>query len=88
LLRGGTKWVGLHYLCFTNQPENLNLKTMTAAELKIGDTFKKEGHTFKVVKLTPDTYKNGTPCLIVECTMNGGSIADSFFSFKLGTKIK
>jgi hypothetical protein len=61
---------------------------MTAAELKIGDTFKKEGHTFKVVKLTPDTYKNGTSCLIVECTMNGGSIADSFFSFKLGTKIK
>jgi len=61
---------------------------MTAAELKIGDTFKKQGHTFKVVKLTPDTYKNGTPCLIVECTMNGGSIADSFFSFKLSTKIK
>jgi len=27
LLRGGTNRVGLHYLCFTNQPQNL--KTMT-----------------------------------------------------------
>ena len=61
---------------------------MTAAELKIGDTFKKQGFTFKVVKLTQDSYKNGTPSVIVECTTNGGSIVDSFFNFKLTTKIK
>ena len=61
---------------------------MTAAELKIGDTFKRDGYSFKVVKLTPDRYKNGTPCVIVECTMNGSSLVDSFFNFKLTTKIK
>ncbi len=61
---------------------------MTAAELKIGDTFKKQGYSFKVVKLTDDTYKNGTPCVIAECTTNSGSIVDSFFNFKLTTKIK
>jgi hypothetical protein len=61
---------------------------MTAAELKIGDTFKRQGYSFKVVKLTQDFYKNGTPCVIVECTTNGGSVVDSFFNFKLTTKIK
>jgi hypothetical protein len=61
---------------------------MTASELKIGDTFKRQGYSFKVVKLTQDVYKNGTPCIIVECTTNNGSIVDSFFNFKLTTKIK
>ena len=61
---------------------------MTAAELKIGDTFKRQGFSFKVVKLTQDTYKNGTPCVIVACTMNNSEIVDSFFDFKLTTKIK
>jgi hypothetical protein len=61
---------------------------MTAAELKIGDTFKRQGYSFKVVKLTNDSYKNGTHSVIVECTTNGGSVVDSFFNFKLTTKIK
>jgi hypothetical protein len=61
---------------------------MTASELKTGDTFKRQGLSFKVAKITQDNYKNGTPCLLVECTTNGGSIVDSFFSFKLTTKIK
>jgi hypothetical protein len=61
---------------------------MSAAELKKGDTFKRQGMTFKVVNIKPDTYKNGTPCVIIECTTNGGSIVDSFFNFKLTTKIK
>jgi hypothetical protein len=61
---------------------------MTAAELKIGDTFKKQGYSFKVVTLTQDSYKNGLPCVIVGCTTNGGEIVDSFFNFKLTTKIK
>ena len=61
---------------------------MLASELKIGDTFKRQGFNFTVVKITADFYKNGTPCIIVECTTNGGSIVDSFFNFKLTTKIK
>ena len=61
---------------------------MKAIELKIGDTFKRQGFTFKVAKLTSDNYKNGTPCIMVECTTNGGNIIDSFFHFKLNTKIK
>jgi hypothetical protein len=61
---------------------------MNASELKIGDTFKRQGFCFTVVMLTSDTYKNGTPCINVECTTNGGTVVDSYFSFKLTTKIK
>ena len=61
---------------------------MTASELKIGDTFKRQGFLLKVAKITPDSYKNGTPVLMVSCTTNGGEIVDSFLVFKLTTKIK
>jgi hypothetical protein len=61
---------------------------MTAAELKIGDTFKRQGYSFKVAKLTQNSFKNGTPCVMVECHTNGGEIVDSTFHFKLTTKIK
>jgi hypothetical protein len=61
---------------------------MTASELKTGDTFKRQGYKFTVVNIKPDNYKNGTPSIIVECTTNDGKIVDSFFSFKLTTKIK
>ena len=61
---------------------------MTAQELKIGDTFRSDGFLLKVAKITPDNYKNGTPCIIVECTTNGGKIVDSFRCFKLTTKVK
>ena len=61
---------------------------MTASELKIGDTFRRQGFLLTVKKIKPDTYQNGTPCIIVECTTNGGKIVDSFFCFKLTTKVK
>jgi len=61
---------------------------MTASELRIGDTFKRQGFLFTVANIKPDTYKNGTEAIIVECTTNKGTIIDSFFSFKLTTKIK
>ena len=61
---------------------------MTAAELKIGDTFKKQGFKFTVKTLEQDAYKNGTPSVRVGCTMNDSQIVDSFFNFKLTTKIK
>jgi hypothetical protein len=59
----------------------------TASQLQIGDTFKKQGYTFTILKITQDKYKNGTPCIMVECGTNGKQVADSFFSFKLTTKI-
>ena len=61
---------------------------MTAAELKIGDTFKRQGFKFTVVNIKEDNYKNGTPAITVGCTTNEGKAVDSFFSFKLTTKIK
>lgn len=61
---------------------------MTAAELKIGDTFKKQGFKFTVKELTNETYKNGQPSIMVGCTTNEGKIVDSFFHFKPTTKIK
>jgi hypothetical protein len=59
----------------------------TAADLKVGDTFKRQGYKFTVSTLKLDTYKNGTPCVIVGCLMNDSKIVDSFFEFKLTTKI-
>lgn len=60
---------------------------MTASELKQGDTFRKQGYKFTVVNIKEGGYKNGTPTVLVECTMNDSKIVDSFFHFKLNTKI-
>jgi len=59
-----------------------------ASELKIGDTFRKQGRKFTVQNITPDTYKNGTKAVIVECTIDDRKVIDSYFCFKLDTKIK
>ena len=75
------------YIC-NNAKQHQNPKIMIASELKIGDTFKSDGFLLTVAKITPDTYKNGTPCLMVECTTNGGKIIDSFKCLKLTTKVK
>lgn len=61
---------------------------MKARDFKIGDTFKKYGYKYTVCKIVPDEYKNGIACLRFECTMNDSKIIDSFFTFKLETKIK
>jgi hypothetical protein len=60
---------------------------MKAQDLKIGDTFKKQGFKFTVKNIEQDTFKNGTASLLVSCTMNDSQIVDSFFHFKLETKI-
>ena len=60
---------------------------MKAQDLKIGDTFKKQGFKFTVKNIEPETLKNGTASLLVSCTMNESKIVDSFFHFKLDTKI-
>jgi hypothetical protein len=61
---------------------------MKAQDLKIGDQFKKQGFKFTVKNIEPETLKNGTASLLVSCTMNESQIVDSFFHFKLDTKIK
>ena len=61
---------------------------MTAADLKIGDTFKKQGFKFTVKEITHETYKNGKLSILVGCTTNEGKTIDSFFHFKPATKIK
>jgi hypothetical protein len=61
---------------------------MKASELKIGYTFKKQGYSFVVQKITSENYRNGMASLMVECTTNGGKIIDSVFHFKPETKIK
>jgi hypothetical protein len=59
----------------------------TAKDLKIGDTFKKQGFKFTIKNIEPETQKNGIACLLVSCTMNENKIVDSFFHFKLTTKV-
>ena len=60
----------------------------TAKDLKIGDTFKKQGFKFVVKEIQQEIYKNGIPSLLVSCAINESEIIDSFFHFKLDTKIK
>jgi hypothetical protein len=61
---------------------------MKATDLKIGDTFKKQGIMHKVIKITNEEYKNGVKSLMVEClsTMNNKILGQSTFHFKLTTK--
>ena len=61
---------------------------MKATELKIGDTFRKQGYKFTVKEITEEEYKNGTKSLRIGCTMNESNIIDSYFHFKLNTQIK
>ena len=65
---------------------------MKASELKIGDTFKKQGFKFIVSKITNDQYFNGNASLIVECIcdnlkFNPKKLVDTVFHFKPETKI-
>jgi hypothetical protein len=59
----------------------------TAKDLKIGDTFKKQGFTFTVATIEDDKQKNGIECVNIMCYTNNSKIADSHFNFKLTTKI-
>ena len=59
----------------------------TAKDLKVGDSFKKQGYKFTVATIETDKYKNGTDCLNITCYTNEGKTADSHFNFKLTTKI-
>ena len=72
----------------TNDISPLKTNKMLASELKIGDTFKRQGNKLTVQKIEQDTYKNGTPFLCVHCSTNDGKVINSFFYFKLTTKIK
>ena len=59
----------------------------TANDLKIGDTFKKEGYTLTVATIEPHTQKNGVEYLNIGCYTNGDKVIGSFFNFKTTTKI-
>ena len=79
------------YICITNHNKT---QVMKAKDLKIGDTFKKQGFTFKVVTITSDNYLNGNDVLLVSCigkhklySPNLNEQIDSFFQFKPETKI-
>jgi hypothetical protein len=61
---------------------------MLASELKIGDTIKRQGYIFTVVNIEQETYKNGTPSLLVSCSDNITNKVGSYFHFKLSTKVK
>ena len=61
---------------------------MLASELKIGDTFRKDGFLFTVKEIENESYKNGKPSLLVSCSLGNSSIVDSYFHFKPTTKIK
>lgn len=58
-----------------------------AKDLKIGDTFKKQGFKFTVATIEQDKQKNNIECVSITCFTNNSKIADSHFNFKLTTKI-
>ena len=59
-----------------------------ARELKTKDIIKKDGVLYTIMNIVEDNYKNGTPCLGIECSagVNKDKI-DSYFCFKLETKV-
>ena len=59
----------------------------TAKDLKVGDTFRKQGFKFTVAIIEADKYKNGTDCVNIICYANDSKIPDSSFNFKTTTKI-
>ena len=59
----------------------------TAKDLKVGDTFRKQGFKFTIAKIEPDKQKNGVECVSISCYTNDSKIVDSNFNFKLTTKI-
>jgi len=69
-------------------------QVMKAKDLKIGDTFKRQGFTYKVTNITDGEYLNGNDVLLISCigkhpklSPNNNNIVDSFFQFKPETKI-
>lgn len=65
---------------------------MNASELKVGDTFKKQGFKYIVAKITNEQYLNGNASLLIECILdnlkfNPKKLIDSTFHFKPNTKI-
>ena len=59
----------------------------TAKDLKVGDTFKKQGFKFTVATIESDVQKNGVECVAISCYTNDSKIISSYFNFKLTTKI-
>ena len=57
-------------------------------KLKVNDTFRRNGNLFTIKNIRQESYKNGIPCIMVECTMNDCKVIDSYFVFKLTTKVK
>jgi hypothetical protein len=65
---------------------------MKATDLKIGDTFKKQGFKYIVAKITKEKYLNENDSLMIECILdnlkfNPKKLIDSVFHFKPETKI-
>ena len=68
---------------------------MKAKDLKIGDTFKRQGWTYKVVNITADSYLNGNDSLYIDCigkhklfSPNIKNEVDTVLHIKPETKIK
>ena len=59
----------------------------TAKDLKVGDSFKKQGFKFTIATVEADEQKNGIECVNITCYTNDSKIADSHFNFKLTTKV-
>jgi hypothetical protein len=59
----------------------------TAKDLKVGDSFKKQGFKFTVATIEADKQINGIECVNITCYTNDSKIADSHFNFKLTTKV-
>ena len=78
----GKTAVSLTYKPTTKPP------TMKASELKINDTIRRDGYKFTVKEIIHETYKNGTPSLLICCTMGDSQVVDSFFHIKPTTKVK
>jgi hypothetical protein len=60
----------------------------TAKQIKVGDTFTKQGLKLIVRQIREEEFKNGTKALTLFCSTIGSNLIDSFITYKLNTKIK
>lgn len=59
----------------------------TAKQIKVGDTFTRQGLKLIVREIRNDEFKNGKQAVTLCCSCVGSDLIDSFITHKIDTKI-
>lgn len=59
----------------------------TAKDIKVGDTFTKQGLKLVVREIINEEYKNGKKAVLLCCSNINSDLIDSFIHYKINTKL-